>query len=176
MKDLNEHGPGCRCLIRLWENEGRATLSDEAFINRYLERYPAWAAQPGLADDLTLFEIAKDLGLAAGITVSRDYARVTRAFLAGDAVLVRTGCSPVPTLSEKDDEEHVLLLSAIDEGGFTLWRPFRNGSSDVLPRAAPMWWEAWFAVGLILHKQFPGTVPRGDKATVVADPMIASSR
>lgn len=176
MKTLNEHGGSCRCLLRLLENEGRATMSEEVFINRFLERYPAWAAQPGLADDLTLFELAKDLGLAAGITVSRDYGRVTRAFQAGHAVLVRTGCSPVQILPATDQEEQVLVLTAIDDGGFALWRPFRNGSSDVLPRAAPMWWEAWFAVGLILHKQPAAAAsPRMD-APAAADPMLVSSR
>lgn len=176
MADLNDYGLGCRCLIRLWENEGRATLSDQVFISRYLHRYPVWAWQPGLADDLILFEIAKDLGLAAGITVSRDYRSVTDAFQAGHAVLVRTGCNPVQALPTTDKEGQVLVLTAIDEGGFALWQPFRSGSSDVLPRAARIWWDTWLAVGLILKKQPTEAVPPCVDAPAVAASMLISSR
>lgn len=164
MKDLSTHGPGCRCLIRLWENEGRPTLSDAAFIRRYLERYPDWNAQPGRADDLRLTEIARDLGLAAGITMSRDYRRIVRAFASGFAVLVRTACNPVQELPIRPTRlEHVLLLTAADDDGFVLWHPFRNGSADVLPRASAAWWDAWQAVGLVLVKQPTETLPlRGE--------------
>lgn len=153
--NLNRYGGACRCLLRLRENEGRPRLSDTAFLERYGSRHPEWRLHPGLTDDLGVFELARDLELATGIEISRDYDRVLPAFRAGHGILVRTGCTPVQREVSGDARSHVLVLTEMASDGFVAWCPFESGSSDLLPWAARIWWDRWQAVGLILSKDAP---------------------
>lgn len=151
--NLNRHGGSCRCLLRALENEGRARQEDGDFLNRHSARYPAWAAQPGTLDSLGLFDLARELGLAASIDLYRDYGRVQRAHRAGDVVLVNTERNPEQMDPAGPSPSHVLLLTEMDEQGFVCWCPFASGISDLLPHAAPVWWERWLCTGIVLRKQ-----------------------
>lgn len=151
--NLNCHGGACRCLLRALENEGRPRQEDGDFLRRHGARYPAWTTQPGTLDALGLFELAHELGLAAGIDLYRDYGRVQRAHRAGHVVLVNTERSPEQMDATEPSPTHVLLLTEMDEQGFVCWCPFASGMSDLLPRATPDWWDRWFCTGIVLQKQ-----------------------
>jgi hypothetical protein len=150
--DLNEYGGACRCLLRLRENEGKPGISDRAFIGRYLPRYPEWQNSPGATDVSMICELARDLGLAAGIEVLRDYDSVLREHQAGHSILVITERAPdriEPVLATR---RFVMLATTMDEAEFTLWCPYVSGQSDLLPSAARQWWDKWLAIGLVLRR------------------------
>lgn len=157
MHDLSRHGGACRCLLRLLENEGRPWVSDAAFLDRFGTKYPEWDQWPGKTDTLAVFDLARLLGLATAIDVSRDFEQVLRAHRSGQAVLVKTERVPLQEAGPGERRNQVTLLTSIDEGGFALWCPYESGGSDVLPRAGRAWWDAWMAVGIILSK--PGPAP-----------------
>jgi hypothetical protein len=152
MMNLNQYGGACRCLLRLLENEGQPGFPDEAFLTRFLPRYPAWQERPGATDALAVFELAKELQLADGIDIFRDYDRVLREHRAGHAILVTTERAPVQDDTATDVRHHVMLLVEMNAESFVVWCPFESGSSDLLPRADRIWWEKWFAVGIVLSK------------------------
>lgn len=153
--NLNQHGGACRCLLRLLENEGRPGIPDKVFLTRFLPRYPAWLECPGFTDALTIFELAKELELAASIEISRDYDRVLHEHQVGHAILVQTERTPVQETASGETRRQVALLEDISATDFMLWCPFESGASDLLPRAARTWWETWSAIGIILSKGGP---------------------
>lgn len=150
--NLNRHGGACRCLLRVLENEGRPRQEDADFLHRHGARHPSWTAQPGTLDSLGLFDLARELGLAAGIDLYRDYGRVQRAHRAGHVVLVNTERNPEQLETAGPSPSHVLLLTAMDEQGFVCWCPFASGMSDLLPHATPEWWNRWLCTGIVLRK------------------------
>lgn len=149
MTDLNQYGAACRCLLRLRENEGQPNLSDAEFIARFLPNHPTWLERPGETDATTLLEVARELGLAERLEVSSGFDRVLQEHRAGRGILVTTECAPEQRESPAP-RPSVLLLVAADEAGFTVWCPYPSGLSDVLPRAARVWWERWQARGIVL--------------------------
>jgi hypothetical protein len=140
-------------LLRLRENEGAPYLSDGEFVARYLPRFPAWAERPGEVDDEGLLVVAKGLGLADEIEVTRDYGRVLAAHRAGCSVLVRTLRAPRQAAAEAAPHEYTALLVTMDETHFRIWCPFVSGHSDLLPEAGRVWWEAWGSSGLVLRRR-----------------------
>jgi hypothetical protein len=149
--DLNQHGAACRCLLRLRENEGEPGLSDAAFIARYLPRYPAWRERPGLADVATLFEVARDLGLAGGVDVFRDYDRVLQEHRAGRSIIVYAERIPEQMDAAPTAARYVMLLEAMTEETFTVWCPYPSGNAETLPAATRAWWDRWLAIGVVLY-------------------------
>lgn len=148
--DLNQYGAACRCLLRLRENQGEPGISDAAFIARFLPRFPEWHAQPGLTTPVTLLEIAREFGLADHIDSVRAYDDVLRAFRAGRGILVATDRAPEQR-EPVGGGPYVMLLVDADETGFSVWCPYPSGQSDVLPRAARVWWDRWQATALVLE-------------------------
>jgi len=155
MTNLSQYGGGCRCLLRLRENEGQPAMSDAAFIARFLPRYPDWHDKPGAADAFRLMDVARELGLAGRIEVYRDYERVQQEHRAGRSVLVSTERAPDQIEPAPVPRPFVTLLVAMDEATFSLWCPYPSGLSDVLPRAARPWWDQWLAIGIVLHRPTP---------------------
>lgn len=153
--DLNQFGAGCRCLLRLRENEGEPALSDAAFLARFLPRHPEWQDKPGVTDAFGLMELARELGLAGRIDVFRDYDRIRQEHHAGRSVLVCTERAPDQIEPAPVPRPFVTLLVEIDEATFSLWCPYPSGQSDVLPRAARSWWDRWLAIGIVLHRPTP---------------------
>lgn len=154
--NLNEHGAACRCLLRLRENDGEPGMTDEAFIARFLPRYPEWRQQPGATDALTVCEVARELHLADSFEVSRDYERVLQLHRAGQNVLVYTERAPEQLESVAATRRYVTLLVDMNDEAFTVWCPFVSGQSDTLPQAARVWWDRWLAIGVVLHRANAG--------------------
>lgn len=152
MRTLDEHGGGCRCLLRLHENEGRPGISDAAFLERFLPRYPDWRVHPGATDVAMLAELARELHLAARIEVFRDYDRLLQEHRAARSILVLTERAPEQSASEPAVRRFTLLVVAMDPEGFTLWCPYASGGSDTLARAARGWWDRWLAIGVVLYR------------------------
>ena len=150
--NLNQHGAACRCLLRLCENEGAPGISDAAFIARFGPRYPEWQMRPGATNLISLLEIARELRLADGADVFRDYDRVLQEHRDGNSILVATERAPGAGESASDARRFFTLLVDIDETAFTLWCPYPSGLSDVLPRAVRSSWDAWLAIGIILQR------------------------
>ena len=153
--NLNEHGAACRCLLRLRENEGQPGMSDAAFIARFLPRYPEWRQRPGSADAFTVFEIARELGLAERIEIFRDYDQLLREHRAGRSILVWTERVPEQLKLDLAVRRYVMLLVEMDAEAFTVWGPYPSGQSDNLPRAARQWWDRWLAIGVVLYRPDP---------------------
>lgn len=149
--NLNQFGGASRCLLRLRENAGKPGISDQAFISRHLGQHPEWAQRPGEADAATLFELAKELELADGMDVFRDYDRVLAEHRSGRSVLVITERVPQQTLTEPGERRYVTMLQAMDETTFTLWCPYPSGQADVLPGIPRTWWDPWLCIGLVLR-------------------------
>ncbi len=130
-------------------------MSDEAFLSRFLPRYPEWQQRPGRADALAIFELARELQLATGIELSRDYDRILREHHVGHAILVQTERIPEQENPSGVTWPLTMLLEDMSPADFVVWCPFESGGSDLLPRAARARWESWFAVGIILFKGRP---------------------
>ena len=149
---LNQHGDACRCLLRLREDQGRPVISDRHFIEEHLERYPAWREHPGAADIGTIHELAKELGLAHHIDLSRDYARVLDDHRNGISLLICTERPPQQqTGSPLPYDRYVTVLQRMDKASFTLWCPYRSGHAEVLPPARASWWDEWLCVAIALR-------------------------
>lgn len=125
-------------------------MSDEAFIARFLPRFPEWKERPGAVDEAGLVEIAKDLGLGCRVETVRDYEGVLQAHRAGRGILVQTRRAPEQVDPALAMQDYVLLLVDMTKDDFEVWCPYRSGLSDVLPRASRVWWERWGASGLVL--------------------------
>jgi hypothetical protein len=148
--NLNEYGAACRCLLRLRENTGLPGLSDAAFIDRFLSRYPEWQQRPGAADLAAVLEIAREFGLARNMDAFRDYDHLVGQHRLGRSVLVLTERAPVQAEPAPIGRRFVALMVAMDVDAFTLWCPYPSGESDNLPRAARTWWDRWLAIGIVL--------------------------
>lgn len=151
--DLDLHGGGSRCLLRLRENEGKPGVSDRAFITEHLASHPEWSERPGAADAATLFELAKELGLADGMDVYRGYERILAEHRAGQSILVCTEKPPQQTAAPLRERRYVTLLETMDESGFTLWCPYPSAPADVLAAIPRVWWEEWLCIGLVLRRR-----------------------
>jgi hypothetical protein len=138
-------------LLRLREDQGRPGLSDAAFVAQHLERRPEWGERPGLADTAAIIELAKELGLARGVQLSRDYDHVVAEHRDDASVLICTERAPDQTALDAERRVFVTLLQCIDEKSFTVWCPFPSGLSDVLPAANRVWWDRWLCTALVFH-------------------------
>jgi hypothetical protein len=150
--NLNEHGAACRCLLRLRENEGWPGISDTAFINRFLPRYPEWRTHPGATDALMVLELARELRLADNVEMFRDYDHILQEHRAGKPILVYTERSPEQVESPARTGRYVMLVVDMTEREFTLWCPYASGNSEILPVAAREWWDRWLAIGVVLQR------------------------
>lgn len=148
--NLNEHGAACRCLLRLRENSGLPGLSDTAFIQRFLPRYPEWQQRPGAADLAVVLEIAREFGLARSLDAFRDYDELVRQHRLGRSILVLTERAPEQVEPGPVAHRFAALVTEMDADAFTLWCPYPSGQSDNLPRAARAWWDRWLAIGIVL--------------------------
>jgi len=151
MKNLDQYGGACRCLLRLRENAGQAFLSDEAFIARFQERFPDWADRPGDVDAGRLLVIAEALGLATRLELFRGYAHVLAQHRAGNPILVLTERAPQQGRGQADLRRYTLLVVGMDEAGFILWCPYPSGQAETFPKMAPEVWEEWQSIGLVLQ-------------------------
>ncbi len=149
--DLNQYGDACRCLLRLREDQGLPGLSDRSFIDQHLERYPAWKDRPGTTDASELFALARELGLADGFDLSRDYHHVLDEHRRGHSILVATERPPQQSGPPLPYDRYVTVLQQMDEESFALWCPYRSGHSELLPPAAAVWWDRWLCVGIVLR-------------------------
>lgn len=150
--NLNQYGGACRCLLRLREDQGCEVISDRQFIRDHVGDYPEWNDRPGTADANTLFELARELGLAEQFEISRDYRYVLDEHRSGNRVLVCTERPPQASTSELPYDRYVTVVEQMDEVSFTLWCPYRSGHSDVLQAAPVTWWDRWCCVALVLRK------------------------
>lgn len=150
-RNLDRFGGACRCLLRLREDQGRAGISDRAFITQHLEQRPEWSERPGVTDTAAIVELAKELGLARGVQLSRDYDRVLQEHRGRASVLVCTERAPEQTEANSETHSFVTLLQRMDENSFALWCPFPSGQSDVLPAAHREWWDRWLCTALVFH-------------------------
>jgi hypothetical protein len=152
-RTLDRFGAASRCLLRLWENQGNLSPSDGEFLRRFESHFPHWETRPGELDANTLGIVARELGLAAETTVTRDYDAVLLAHRFGHEVIITTDCAPLQQTQGPSSHPHSLVLEQIDEDGFETWCPFESGASDLLPRAERMWWDRWNAVAFVLHAE-----------------------
>lgn len=159
--DFNLYGGACRCLLRVRENGGNPVMSDHAFVERYLERFPDWAQRPGNADLGRLLTIAADLGLATQLEVLRGYDDVLRRRRAGDAILVFTERAPQQDTADGRLRRYTLLLLAMDDTTFSVWCPYPSGQEDTFSRVDRRGWDEWLAIAVILQGP-PEAAPERD--------------
>jgi hypothetical protein len=152
-RTLDRYGAASRCLLRLWENQGHLSPPDGEFLRRFETRFPHWETRPGELDANSLGIVARELGLAAETTITRDYDAVLLAHRYGHAVIIATDCAPVQQAQSPDCHPHSMILEQIDEDGFETWCPFESGASDLLPRADREWWNRWNATAFVLHAE-----------------------
>lgn len=148
---LDVHGAACRCLLRLRENQGEPSMSDAAFIARFLPRYPEWNERPGATDTLMLVEIARELGVASRADTFVEYDQVLAQHRAGHGVLLATARAPQQVETASTAQRHIMLLVKMSDDHFTAWCPYASGHSDILPLAPRVWWERWQTSGLVLY-------------------------
>lgn len=152
MKTLNQYGAGCRCLMRMRENEGEPVISDQIFIEGYRDRFPHWQNCPGQLDTGMLCDLAKELKLAVRVDVFRDYERLLQEHRAGHAILVCTERAPRQSEPNLSPMRHTMLMMAMYETAFTVWSPSSDGGSDVLEKVDKAWWNRWYATGIVLQR------------------------
>jgi hypothetical protein len=151
VRTLDRYGAASRCLLRLWENEGNPSLSENEFLRRFESHFPHWETRPGELEGDSLGIVARELGLAVAVTATRDYDTVLLAHRFGHAIVVVTDCAPLQQTQGPASHPHSTVLEQIDQDGFVLWCPFESGASDVLPRADRVWWDRWHATAFVLH-------------------------
>jgi hypothetical protein len=149
-RTLDRFGGASRCLLRLWENEGHLSPSEEEYLGRFEEQFPHWETRPGELDVGSLAIVARALGFAGDFQVSGDYDAVLAAHQGGGAVLVAMDKATRPTTENTDSLPQFMVLEQIDEEGFRAWCPFESGASDVLPRADRRSWSRRHAVAFVL--------------------------
>lgn len=149
--NLNQYGAACRCLLRLRENEGQPGISDASFIARFLPRYPEWRDRPGEADTATVIEIARELRLGDRAEVFREYGRVLQEHRAGRPIVVFSERAPEQVESGLRVARYAMSVVEMTEAAFTLWCPYPSGNSETLTAIAPVWWDRWLAIGLVLQ-------------------------
>lgn len=146
--NLDRHGGGCRCLLRIRENMGNPMISDEAFIEGHRGQYPDWLDNPGAADSQRLVDLAIELGLSSTGATSSDYDRILSLHRAGNAVLV---CSSRPAAPGKEPSEQVSLVEEMDEQGLKLWVPTRDGFADSVSETRASFWDRGHVSAIVLH-------------------------
>jgi hypothetical protein len=151
-RTLDRFGGASRCLLRLWENEGHLSPSEEEYLGRFEEQFPHWEKRPGELDVGSLAIVARALGFAGDFQISGDYDAVLAAHQAGDSVLVAMDKATRPTTESSDSLPQFMVLEQIDEEGFRVWCPFESGASDVLPRADRRSWSRRHAVAFVLPR------------------------
>lgn len=152
VRTLDRFGGASRCLLRLWENEGHLSPSEDEYLRRFEGQFPHWETRPGELDVGSLAIVARALGFGDDFKVSGDYDAVLGAHRAGDAVLVAMDKILRPTPQPADTVPQFMVLEQIDEEGFRAWCPFESGASDVLPRADRRSWSRRHAVAFVLHR------------------------
>lgn len=152
VRTLDRFGGASRCLLRLWENEGHLSPSEEEYLRRFESQFPHWETRPGELDVSSLAIVARALGLGDEFKVSGNYEAVLGAHRAGDPVLVTMDKAVRPATENPDSAPTVTVLEQIDEEGFRVWCPFESGASDVLPRADRRSWDRRHAVAFVLHR------------------------
>ncbi|MBI5424922.1 MAG: hypothetical protein HZA32_12660 [Opitutae bacterium] len=152
VRTLDRFGGASRCLLRLWENEGHLSPSEEDYLNRFEGQFPHWETRPGELDVGSLAVVARALGLGEEFKVTGDYDAVLLAHRGGDAVLVAMDKALRPTNERSDTLLQFTVLEQIDEEGFRVWCPFESGASDVLPRADRRSWDRRHTVAFVLHR------------------------
>ncbi|HLP25929.1 MAG TPA: hypothetical protein VK477_09640 [Acidobacteriota bacterium] len=158
VRTLDRFGGASRCLLRLWENEGHLSPSEDEYLRRFEGQFPHWETRPGELDVSSLAIVARALGFGQEFRVSGDYDAVLAAHGAGDAVLVAMDKAIRPTVDNPDSLPQFTVLEQIDEEGFRVWCPFESGASDVLPRADRRSWDRRHAVAFVLHRTPAATV------------------
>ncbi len=150
-RSLDLFGGASRCLLRLRENLGLPVLSDSEFLVRFASVCPQWERRPGEIEADGLCLLARELGLARSVSITRDYTAVLRAHRFGRDQIIVTERPPLQQEFDDAPDRHALVLEQIDEDGFQMWCPFPSGASDVLPRAGRDWWNRWLCVAYILE-------------------------
>ena len=145
-RTLDRFGGASRCLLRLRENLGLPGLDDAMYLDRFEALCPDWDRRPGALEAGSLCRIARELGLAREVSVSRDYRAVLRAHRFGRSQIVVTERPPVQQEFDDAPNHHALVLEQMDEDGFQAWCPYPSGGADVLPRAGRDWWNRWLCV------------------------------
>lgn len=150
-RSLDRYGAASRCLLRLWENQGNPSPSDDAFLRRFAAQFPEWDDRPGeLAPDAAVLSVVgSELGLASEIRSTRDYDSVLAAHRAELGVIIATDQPPLQQSPVRVPRQHFMVLEQMDEDGFVVWCPFESGASDLLPRADRQWWSRWNATAFI---------------------------
>lgn len=70
VRTLDRFGGASRCLLRLWENEGHLSPSEEDYLNRFEGQFPHWETRPGELDVGSLAVVARALGLGEEFKVT----------------------------------------------------------------------------------------------------------
>jgi hypothetical protein len=152
VRTLDRYGGAIRCLLRLWENEGHLSPSEEEYLNRFEGEFPHWETRPGELDIGSLSIVARALGFGDDFKISGDYEVVRGAHQAGDAVLLAMDKALRATTEHPDSLPQFTVLEQIDDEGFRVWCPFESGASDVLPRADRRSWTRRHAVAFVLPR------------------------
>lgn len=154
-RTLDRFGAASRCLLRLWENQGRRAVTDADYLRRFERQFPQWSERPGELDAASLALLAPEFGYAAGVAVMDDYEATLRAHRYGYAVIIATECAPLQQPQGDALRPHWMLLEQMDEDSFTVWCPFPSGASDLLPSADRVWWSCWRAKAFVLQPTLP---------------------
>lgn len=154
-RTLDRYGAASRCLLRLWENQGRRALSDADYLRRHTAKFPLWRERPGELDAESLALIAPEFGFSSSLEVTDDYDAALRAHRYGYAVIAATERAPLQETQSDLLRPHWMVLEQMDEDSFTVWCPFPSGASDLLPSAERAWWERWRAHAYVLQPTLP---------------------
>jgi hypothetical protein len=154
-RTLDRHGAASRCLLRLWENQGRRALSDADYLRRYAPKFPHWRERPGELDAESLALIAPEFGFSASVEVTADYDAALRAHRYGYAIIAVTERTPLQEPPGDALRPHWMVLEQMDEDSFTVWCPFPSGASDLLPGAERVWWGRWRTRAYVLQPTLP---------------------
>lgn len=147
---LDQHGSGCRCLLRERENSGQPYVRDESFIAARLAEYPDWEQKPGAADHERLIEIARDFDLAHSGETMSDFEEIVRAHQRDRIVLLRTEGLLSKHSGLTAAENSMALLTAVADDSLVLWIPTTDGHSATMsfPRTAFAGWAPHSALVL----------------------------
>lgn len=148
MSILNKYGCGCRCLLRALELR-HAPISESDFLARFRSRFPAQSV--GITDTALLCDLARELGLAQGVQVLRDFDTV-REWLTSKRAHTTLVC--VERFPDNKDVlgvlYHAMLLTQISEVSFSLWSPTQDGGAQEIQSIAKSEWDRFLTHALLL--------------------------
>lgn len=148
--NIDFYGSGCRCLLRLRENQGNAMISDRSFIMSHLAAYPDWAEQPGAANLGRLIDLGVELGVCAHGKVISDYNQLLSNHQEGHAILLRTEHTSQSSGTDEKYIQYSLLLD-MDENQLNRWEPSRDGLADTIKASREDFWDRSAATGIVLY-------------------------